>query len=143
MKMIRYNDPGNAYSDWDSFFADPFRAFAPLFRSTLSSAYERPHQPAEWYEDEDHYYARVELPGVKREDLSVDAEDGLVRFSYELRDHRVGEGSESSSNERLEQVLRSPEGVNLSGISAKLADGILELTLPKAPEKKAVRVEIK
>lgn len=143
MKMIRYNGPDNVYADWDSFFSDPFRAFAPLFRSTLSSAYERSHHTVEWYQDDDNYYARVELPGVKREHLSVDAEDGLVSFSYERHDHRSPDGGNSDERERFEQVLRSPEGVNLSAIEARLSDGILELTLPKAAEKKPVRIEIK
>lgn len=143
MKMIRYNDPSNIYSDWDSFFADPFRAFAPLFRSSVSSAHGRPYPAVEWYEDGENYHARVELPGVKREDLSVDAEDGLVRFTYEYRGRHSGEDHSSSRTEKSEKVLRVPEGIDLSGISAKLSDGILELTLPKSAEKKPVRVEIK
>lgn len=130
MKLIRYNTPDSGYGDWDSFFADPFRAFAPLFRSTVSSAYQRPQNFVEWFEDDDHYYARVEIPGVKREDLSVDAEDGLVRFAFEKND------------ERFEQVLRCPEGIDVTKVGARLADGVLELTLPKAAEKKPVRVEI-
>ena len=141
MKMIRYNDPNEVFRNWDSFFADPFRAFAPLFRSTLSSAYERPQSLVEWYEDEEIYHARVELPGVKREDLRVDAEDGLIRFSYDYVEPR-GEDSGSRSV-RFEQVLRSPEGVRLKGIDASLRDGILELTLPKTPETKPIQIEIK
>jgi HSP20 family protein len=136
MKIIRYNNPSDIYSDWDAFFADPVRAFAPLFRSATSSAHE-------WYEDEENYYARIELPGVKREDLSLDAEDGLVRFSYEIRNERATNSESSTRSEKFEQVLRSPEGINLADISASLSDGILELTLPKADEKKPVRVEIK
>ena len=143
MKMIRYNNPSDIYSDWDAFFAAPFRAFAPLFRSTTSSAHEWPHPSVEWYEDKENYHARIELPGVKREDLSLDAEDGLVRFSYEIRNERATDSESSTRSEKFEQVLRSPEDINLAEISASLSDGILELTLPKAVEKKPVRVEIK
>ncbi len=143
MKIIRYNNPSDIYSDWDAFFADPVRAFAPLFRSATSSAHEWLYPSIEWYEDEENYYARIELPGVKREDLSLDAEDGLVRFSYEIRNERATDSESSTRSEKFEQVLRSPEGINLADISASLSDGILELTLPKADEKKPVRVEIK
>ena len=136
--MIRYNDPTNYYNDWDSFFADPFRAFAPLFGPRATSAYSKPEFDVEWYENDDHFYARIELPGVSRDQLSLDAEDGLVRLNYE-KEVRSDEGSNSQSFERF---LRTPEGTDLNGVDAKLAHGILELSFPKAPERKPVSIQI-
>lgn len=143
MKLVRYSDPTAYYNDWDSFFADPFRAFAPLLRQNSSSAHRPAGAPVEWYEDDDNYYARVELPGVKKDQLQLDAEEGLVRLAYE----RVGgvENSEDESvrTEKFEQVIRSPEGVENSKIEASLSDGILQLVLPKAVQKKPVSIAIK
>lgn len=138
MKMIRYNDPTNYLNDWDSFFADPFRAFAPLFGPQASSAYTKPEHAVEWYEDEGHFYAWVELPGVKKKELNLDAEDGLVRLSY-AKEIRSDEGVET---ERFERYLRTPDGTDAAGIRAKLADGILELTFPKTPERKPVSIQV-
>jgi HSP20 family protein len=145
MKLIRYDHPQNLLSDWDRLFADSFRAFAPLFAREYGAASprgDRSYSDVEWYEDDGHYYARIELPGVRREDLKLDAEDGLLRLSFEVRQHRAAEGREESREQRYERVLRLPDGVDLGGVSARLADGILDLTLPKAPEKRPVSVAI-
>ncbi|MEM1442207.1 MAG: Hsp20/alpha crystallin family protein [Verrucomicrobiota bacterium] len=138
MKMIRYNDPTNSYNDWDSFFADPFRAFAPLFRPRTTSAFRGPDHAVEWYEDDEHFYARIELPGVKKDELHLDAEDGLVRLNFEKKVHSEG----TESHERFERYLRTPEGTDASGTKAKLEDGILELTFPKTPESKPVNIQV-
>lgn len=138
MKMIRYNDPTNSYHDWDSFFADPFRAFAPLFRPRTTSAYHRPDHAVEWYEDDEHFYARIELPGVAREDLHLDVEDGLVRLSFEKK----AWSDKGESPERFERYLRTPEGADASGAKAKLETGILELNFPKTPESKPVSIKV-
>jgi len=138
MKIIRYNDPTNDTNDWDSFFADPFRAFAPLFAPRSTSASTTPEHAVEWYEDDEHFHARIELPGVRKSDLHLDAEDGIVRLSYG-KDVRSSEETETGTFERY---LRTPEGTDVAGIEAKLAHGILELTFPKSPERKPVSIEV-
>lgn len=143
MKLIRYSDPTAYYNDWDSFFADPFRAFAPLLRQSSTSAHRSTGLPVEWYEDDENYYARVELPGVKKKDIHLDAEEGLVRLAYERVDHVNKSDEETNRTESFEQVLRSPEGVENSKIEASLEDGILQLVLPKAEQKKPVTIKVK
>jgi len=145
MKLIRYSQP-QMMNDWDGFFADPFRAFAPFFRTGAGDAGQVSQDPGlgpvEWYEDDDHYHVRIELPGVVREQLKVDAEDGNVRLSFEAFEQESLENGETTREKRFERVLRIPEGVELGGISARLADGILDLTLPKADERKPVSVAV-
>lgn len=138
---MRYNQSSDSVSDWESFFADPFRAFEPLFRPALSSSF-RPslNRQVEWYEDDENYHSLVELPGVKRENLNVEVEEGLLRLSYTVT--KAQAGSDGSEEERFEFVLRTPEGVEGEKTSAKLEDGILRLTLPKAEEKKPLQIEI-
>jgi HSP20 family protein len=138
---MRYNQCANTASDWDSFFTEPFRAFEPLFRPALSSSF-RPslNRQVEWYEDEENYYSLVELPGVKRENLDVDAEEGLLRLSYSIA--KPLSESQPTEEKRFEFVLRTPEGVEVLKTNAKLEDGILQLTLPKVEEKKPLRIAI-
>jgi HSP20 family protein len=93
----------------------------------------------EWYEDDSHFHARIELPGVKRENLRLDAEEGLLRLSHEVEDKSPDE----SRTSRSEFVLRCPEGVRLDGIEARLADGILQISLPKEEVRKAVKIEVR
>jgi len=143
MKLIRYSDSTAYNNDWDSFFADPFRAFAPLLRQNSSSAHRPAGVPVEWYEDDDNYYARVELPGVKKENLRLDAEEGLVRLAYERVNGVEDSENDSVRMEKFEQMLRSPEGVENAKIEAILTDGILQLVLPKPAQKKPVSIAVK
>lgn len=140
MKLIRYTD----LNDWESLFGDPFRAFAPLLRSAANPARRAAASRAlptgvEWFEDDGHYYARLEVPGVKREQLRLDVEDGLVRLTHDSG--RADEG-ETVRTSRYEQVLRCPEGIRADAIQARLADGILQLSFPKEEVRKPVSITI-
>lgn len=139
MKIVRYPHLNSLFSDFDSLFADHFRAFAPLLRSTLGSSTSAPYSGVEWYENEESYVARVELPGVKKEKLKLELDEGLLRLAFERRRSLDAPGS----FDRSEQILRVPEDADPDGISASLENGILELTLAKADEAKPVRIEIK
>jgi HSP20 family protein len=143
MKLIRFNEPSSFLSDWDSFFADPYRAFAPLFHSTLSSAREAAVPVVEWYEDDENFYAQVDLPGIPREELQIDAEDGLLRLGHDASSESPDDESKSSRSEHYEQVIRCPEGVEVSKAQATLELGVLRLTLPKAAVRRPVSIEVK
>lgn len=139
MKLVQYPHYNSVFSDFDSLFADHFRAFSPLLRSTLRSSTSAPYSEVEWYENEESYVARVELPGVKKENLELELDDGFLRLAFQQR-RSLGE---AGSFGRSEQVLRVPETVDPDGISASLEKGILELILAKTDEDKPVRIEIK
>lgn len=144
MKLIRYTHPLQNLREWDALFGDPFRLLSPLLLASLpggrGGASHRNADPGvSWYEDNSSYHARIELPGVKREHLRLDAEEGLLRLSHE----RPGETPEDPRAARAEFVVRCPEGVRLDGIEARLADGILEVSLPKEDVPKPVKIEIR
>ena len=73
MKLIRYSYPlVNHFGDMERWFRSPFEGLGNLSR--LLDLGERLGGPAEapleagLYEDDDHYYARVELPGFKKKE---------------------------------------------------------------------------
>jgi HSP20 family molecular chaperone IbpA len=148
MKLIRYQMPkipSNRGCDWDALFDAPFRAFSPLLHPSLSPLWEtaRTHSAnVEWYESDNAYRARLELPGVRREDLRLDVEDGLVRITVERKDEQTAEAVTTSRQENFEQVLRLPEMVQSDRAEARLTDGILELTLPKAAKPQTVSITV-
>lgn len=137
MKLIRYSRPAHfdPLLSFDSFFENSLRALAPLRRGqyTITS------QSTRWYEDDTHYHVRIDLPGVKREELSLEVEDGLLKIGCSAN---CSQESEANPVCRSEYVLRLPEEIQTGGIEARLADGILEITLPKAEVRKPVKVEI-
>ncbi len=138
MKLIRYTQPLRSVRDWDFLLGDPFRTFAPLLNRTLGDVLPAAPYGVAWYEDDTHYHAKVELPGVKKEHLRLDAEDGLLRLTHEVRKDAESEARSAKS----ELVLRCPEKVRMDGIEARLADGILELSLPKLDVPKTFSVAI-
>ena len=108
MKLIRYTD----LNDWESLFGDPFRAFAPLLRSAANpvrrgNASRALPTGVEWFEDDGHYHARLEVPGVKREQLRLDVEDGLVRLTH----HESGQtGCDRGPPRRRHPAAQLPQG---------------------------------
>ena len=129
MKLVNYH---SMHSPFDSFFRDTLEAFAPLFESTER---ERSNLPVEWFKDENSYYARIDLPGFSREDLTLEYEPDLVTLSVVKED-------ESGEAKPFQRHIRVPEGVDGKGVKAELKDGVLTLTLPKTPEKEPVTIEI-
>jgi HSP20 family protein len=90
------------------------------------------------YEDEANYYARFEVPGVKKEDTKVELEDRRLAVSVS----RKTVTSESESSVELSRSLTVPDGINVEAISAKLEDGLLTVTLPKAETRKPRVIEL-
>jgi HSP20 family protein len=91
---------------------------------------------------------RVDLPGMKKEDVKVEIVDGRLTIAGE----RKLESEENKENfYRSERQYGSfyrsvplPEGARLEDVKATFSDGVLEISvpLPAKPEKKAQRVEV-
>jgi HSP20 family protein len=82
------------------------------------------------------YKVRAELPGVKKEDIQVNIDGDQVSITAETRGGReVKEGERVLHSERrfgkASRTLRLAQEVDEAKASARYADGVLELTLPK------------
>lgn len=104
-----------------------------LERSPLSNA------PAtDYYEDDNHYYLRVELPGVKREDVSLEFEGDALNLSAT----RSGKQEGGESTYTFQRTISMPDGVDLDRIKAEFRDGLLTVTLPKGEANKPRRIQV-
>jgi len=127
-------------ADFDSWVRQPFAAF-PLMGQWLDEVLPGLHQgrPAtDLYEDADHYHARLELPGVKKEDIKVELQDGRLQVSAKRRE--VSGGQETCFT--LTRAIAVPEDIASHGISAKLEDGVLQISLPKPEQRKPRSIEV-
>jgi len=82
------------------------------------------------------FKVRAELPGVKKEDIQVNIDGDAVSISAESRAEREAkEGERILHSERhygkVSRAFRLGEEIDQSRASARFADGVLELTLPK------------
>jgi HSP20 family protein len=97
--------------------------------------------------DEDEaFVATVDLPGYDRDDVEVRVTDHTLRIAAE-RDEALEEGDERYiRNERRHQStrrsIRLPEEVDAAGVSARMKNGVLTITIPKLAAEEAHRVEI-
>jgi HSP20 family protein len=83
---------------------------------------------------------------MKREEIKVEVKDGTLTLSGERKAEQLAEGVEYRHVERVNAAFwRSfslPEGVKHDAIEAVYKDGVLEVRLPKAEEKKPRQIEI-
>ena len=89
----------------------------------------------------------AELPGVKKEDVHLTLDNGLLTISGERKSVVTPEGVEWLRNEirtgAFSRAIELPRQVNVERISAELTNGILRVVLPKAEEAKPREVRIK
>ena len=99
------------------------------------------------HQQSDKFVVHADLPGVEPKDINVTAENGVLTVSGERKFER---SEEQKGNSRLERVegrfvrrFTLPDNVQTDNIRARHANGVLELTIPKAaaPEPKKISVE--
>ena len=72
------------------------------------------------------------MPGVKKEDVKIELNNGLLSVAVEKRE----KDGDKESSYSVTLSVSVPEGVNAEAIAAKLEDGILTVTLPKQERSK-------
>jgi HSP20 family protein len=149
MRIIRYQYPRTTVArsafmnPWAGFETEIDRLVTSAFGSLLGEGTTETvlsHPRVDLYEDKDHFHYRVELPGLKREDVQVEMGDGVLSVSGTRKGFtRDGAAEQSSAFSRSVSV---PAHVQEDKILAKYEDGVLTVTLPKAEEVKPKRVAI-
>jgi HSP20 family protein len=97
----------------------------------------------------DKYVIRADLPGLKKEDVKVEVQDGVLSIAGERRAEHDETKDDVYRSERsygrFYRALSLPENVNSEDCQATFSDGVLEVTFaaPKQPDKKAKQVHIR
>ena len=99
---------------------------------------------ADVVERDDGYVLDVELPGVRRDDVSVEVAQGCLRITGERRErHRVGllrHRTRTTGRFRLELTL--PVDVDTDEVTASLDHGVLTVVVPKAVHARRRRIPV-
>jgi len=141
MKLMQYQRPSvawptfgrlaNLQDELDRLFESPLTGWAPAL---------------DVHEDKESFSIRVELPGMKREDIEVSLQDGALVISGERKEEKVTEGTEVHRQERFygrfSRALTLPSAVAGDKVKAQYKDGILTVTLPKAEEAKPKAITV-
>ena len=96
----------------------------------------------------DAYQIQAELPGVKKEDIHVTVDSGILTIAAEMKQHdsQEKEGQIIRSERYYGSVSRSlqlPQEIDSERTEAKYENGILSLHLGKLTSTKSSRIPIK
>ncbi|MBC2606043.1 Hsp20/alpha crystallin family protein [Pelagicoccus albus] len=137
--------------DWPAGLGDLEKQFETLFSGLAGKAPAKASSSVKtgpvaaklrWYENESGYLARVDMPGVKKENLTIDIEEGILTVAGQ----RVfdGTGKAESETKKLEykRELKVPENVDVEKISASYENGVLSMSLPLREALKPRQIKI-
>jgi len=98
-------------------------------------------------QDDNNFYLRAEVPGIKPKDISISAVRNRVSLAAKREVQRENERVSYHRKELPEgsfnRTVTLPMEVDAERVDAKYADGILTVTLPKAEEAKPRQIMVK
>ena len=98
------------------------------------------------YEEEDAIVLKAELPGVEKDDISVDVKDGVLTLKGERSSDSEVKEENYSRRERsfcsFERRFNLPKNVYPEKITADYKDGVLKVGIPKPEEVKSKQITV-
>ncbi len=152
MNLIRYQDP--ELTTWTPFnrmssLRDEIDRLFDLSMPTLTrdvGLFSGWTPALDLFQDKDNVFVKVELPGMKKEEIQISLHNGLLTISGERkREEKSGEGETFRSESyygKFHRTVTLPTMVESNNVKATYKDGILEVTLPKAEEAKPKQIEV-
>jgi HSP20 family protein len=136
-----------ALSDFDRLRSDMLRLLDGAANDTSGVSGVGVFPPVNVSQDDDNYYIRAEMPGVKSDDIAISAVRNRVSIAGRREIAREGERVSYHRRERPEgafsRTLTLSSDVDTNAVEARYADGILTLTLPKAEEAKPRQITVR
>jgi HSP20 family protein len=135
---------------WDRMWeASPWPSFRwPFFRNQPAIEGSRWFPQVDVFEKDGRLVTKIDLPGMKKEDVKVEVTDGHLAISGERKTEAEEKKEGFYHCEReygsFYRAVPLPEGAKLEDVKASFADGVLEVSVPVPvkPEAKARKVEI-
>jgi HSP20 family protein len=146
MRLVQYSYPAFRVAS-PSFARSPWSGLETeidqLFESALSGlggASSPSHLPVDLYEDKTNTYVRAELPGVNRDDITVEMTDGVLSIAATRKIPAVGEQPEQTTS--LSRTVAIADQVQTDKISAVYENGVLLVTLPKQEQAQPKKITV-
>ena len=147
MRVIKWEPFRDVDDVFDRFFAESMRRW-PRASATAQ-------QPREWApaadvsETDGEYLIRAELPEVRKEDVSITVQDGVLTLAGERKQEKF---EEQEKVHRIERFYGSfarrfalPENADEQGIRAESRDGVIVIHIPKqrvvAPQPRQIQIQ--
>ena len=155
MKLIRYHNsplynPASSYTglrdEMDRLFDVAFPALSSLQRDGFFGDWQGEF-PIDLYQEKDAFIVRAELPGFRKEDLSLEVADGILTVTGHQKtetkaDKKDKKADVATQERRVSRSITLPEHLQLDKIGAAYENGVLTVTLPKSEEVKPRQIAI-
>lgn len=148
MAIVRWWDPWRDMSTLQERVNQLFEDASPAGRGREEAPGSALWSPSvDIYETDEAVVMKAEIPGVAKDQVSVEVKDGLLtlrgerKFEKEVKEenyHRV-----ERSYGSFQRSFTLPTSVDQEKIGASLVDGVLEVRLPKRKVAKPKQIQVK
>lgn len=130
-------------SEFEEFFPESFSRW-PFFRAMPSFEKAAWFPQIDVFERDNRLVTKIDLPGLKKEDVKVEITDGNLVISGERKSEAEEQKEEFYRCERefgsFYRAVPLPEGARAEDVTATFVDGVLEVSVP-VPVKAAQQVQ--
>ena len=99
------------------------------------------------YEEDDTIVINAELPGVNKDDVTIDIKDNVLTIkgvrNYEQEVKEENYYRQERCYGKFHRAFTLPDAVDPNKIEASYKDGVLKIKIPKAEESSSKKIEIK
>lgn len=134
----------NVFDPFSLDLYDPVEGFSTpsgMTNTTSKDVAAFTNAKVDWRETPEAHVFKADLPGLKKEEVKVEVEDGNI---LQISGERSSENEEK--NDKWHRVERSsgkfmrrfklPENAKVEEVKASMENGVLSVTVPKMPERK-------
>lgn len=97
-------------------------------------------------DEEKQYWISMDIPGLKKEDISIEVKENALHISGERKFEGKGEKDNVLRSEKqygkFSRVFTLPQNVNADMIEARFENGVLDIVLPKEEKSQARKITI-
>jgi HSP20 family protein len=141
MRVIRWEPFRDMDDMFDRFFAETMRRWPRQVAGQGQTGSGEMQQAREWApvadvsETDGEYLIKAELPEVRKEDVSITVQDGVLTLAGERKQEKREEQEKAHRIERFYGAFARrfalPENVDEQGIRAESRDGVIVIRIPK------------
>ena len=152
MTLVKFN-PVRDLIDFEIEFSKMFNSLESRFGISKSNDADAEYENAVWmpltdiYESKDNFSLKIDLPGIKKEDVKISFTNGKLNISGErIQEEETKDAKCHRIEKSYGKYFRSfnlPELIQADKINAEFNNGQLTITIPKAEEAKPKEIEIK
>jgi HSP20 family protein len=142
-KLVRYSPFGvrsPLLGDWNRLFDE----FLPVNPESDTPTSWTPR--VDLSETESEFHIAIDLPGLKKDDVTINFESDMLTISGERHEEATREDVNYYRTERFygrfSRSFSFPKAVDIDAINASFEDGVLNVKIPKAAESKPRKIKI-